>query len=106
MPVKGSFSGEDKSSKLYTSPMPVEEEDALGTSDNPLRRMTAGSRKWSSSGLGLTAAEAEARRLEKKGTFHATVDEEADVSYIGDANAAVAMCNLSCLPIDCDCFQR
>ena len=30
------------------------------------RRMTQHSRKWSSSGLGLDAAEAEARRLEKK----------------------------------------
>ena len=99
MSGKGSFSGEDKSSKLYTSPLPVEEDDALSSSDNPLRRMTAGSRKWSSSGLGLSAAEAQARRLEKKGTFHATVDEEADVSYVGNPNAAVASCNLSCLPV-------
>ena len=41
------------------------------------RRMTQHSRKWSSSGLGLDAAEAEARRLEKKGTFSATMDDEA-----------------------------
>ena len=39
--------------------------------------MTEHSRKWSSSGLGLDAAEAEARRLEKKGTFSATMDDEA-----------------------------
>jgi hypothetical protein len=42
------------------------------------RRMTQHSRKWSSSGLGLDAAEAEARRLEKKGTFTATMDDEAN----------------------------
>ena len=41
------------------------------------RRMTAVSRKWSSSGLGLSKSEKEARRLEKKGTFAATMDEEA-----------------------------
>lgn len=41
------------------------------------KRMTEVSRKWSASGVGLDAAESEARRLEKKGTFAATVDEEA-----------------------------
>ena len=39
--------------------------------------MTEVSRKWSSSGINLDSAEAEARRLEKKGTFAATMDEEA-----------------------------
>jgi hypothetical protein len=39
--------------------------------------MTQHSRKWSSSGLGLDASEAEARRLEKKGTFKAVMDDEA-----------------------------
>lgn len=41
------------------------------------KRMTEVSRKWSSSGVNLDAAESEARRLEKKGTFAATMDEEA-----------------------------
>ena len=41
------------------------------------RRMTQHSRKWSSTGLGLDAAEAQARRMEKKGTFSATMDDEA-----------------------------
>jgi len=39
--------------------------------------MTEVSRKWSATGTGLDAAESEARRLEKKGTFAATMDEEA-----------------------------
>jgi hypothetical protein len=58
--------------ELYgsSSPAPMVEEKKD-------RRMTQHSRKWSSSGLGLDAAEAEARRLEKKGTFSATMDEEA-----------------------------
>lgn len=43
----------------------------------PAKRMTEVSKKWSSSGINLDSAEAEARRLEKKGTFAATMDEEA-----------------------------
>ena len=46
-------------------------------SGNKDHRLTAISLKWSSSGLGLTAAENEARRLEKKGTFTANMDDEA-----------------------------
>ena len=59
----------DAVSNLYGS----EQSDAQSKN----RRMTEHSRKWSSSGLGLDAAEAEARRLEKKGTFSATMDDEA-----------------------------
>ena len=51
--------------------------EEVANSDDAGRRMTAVSEKWSSSGVGLTAAESEARRLEKKGTFAASMDDEA-----------------------------
>lgn len=40
------------------------------------KRLTEVSSKWSASGINLDAAEVEARRLEKKGSFTATIDDE------------------------------
>ena len=60
-----------------SNPMMVELDGGL-VGEPVARTLSSSSRRWSSSGHNLSAAEAEARRLEKKGTFRAHIDREAD----------------------------
>lgn len=51
------------------------------------RRLTATGRKWSSSGMDLTRGEAEARRMEKRGTFAAVSSHGVDQDREGSEAA-------------------